>query len=348
MRILYAIQGTGNGHVCRAKELIPCFVQRARVDVLVSGTQMDIGLPFAARHRCKGLGFIFGRNGGIDRWATFRSAARGGFIREVRDLPVTDYDLVVNDFEPVSAWAARLRGVPCIALSHQSAVLKGQAPRPAATDRMGLTILRHYAPAQKSFGFHFQRYDHDTFTPIIRKQVRGQRIAERGHFTVYLPAYEDKRLLAVLGKCGSVNWEVFSKHCRTAYTYGNVRVSPVVEERFVCSMANSTGVLCGAGFETPAEALYLRKKLMVVPMSGQYEQQCNAAALARLGVPVLKHFDADHVDAIKAWLETDNRVDVDYPDNTRDVVNEVLSHYCRTVADPGMAGEDLLAELAAG
>jgi hypothetical protein len=35
-------------------------------------------------------------------------------------------------------------------------------------------------------------------------------------------------------------------------------------------------------FETPAEALFLGKKLLVIPMTGQYEQECNAAALAAL------------------------------------------------------------------
>ena len=53
-------------------------------------------------------------------------------------------------------------------------------------------------------------------------------------------------------------------------------------------MASSTGVLCGAGFETPAEALYLGKKLMVIPMKSQLEQFYNAASLKQLGVPVLK------------------------------------------------------------
>ncbi len=47
-------------------------------------------------------------------------------------------------------------------------------------------------------------------------------------------------------------------------------------------------MLCGAGFETPAEALFLGKKLMVIPMKGQYEQHINAASLKELGIPVLK------------------------------------------------------------
>ena len=46
LKILYAVQGTGNGHVTRAIEFIPCFKKHGEVDVLVSGIQSDIELPF--------------------------------------------------------------------------------------------------------------------------------------------------------------------------------------------------------------------------------------------------------------------------------------------------------------
>jgi hypothetical protein len=57
-----------------------------------------------------------------------------------------------------------------------------------------------------------------------------------------------------------------------------------------------------AGFEGPSEALYLKKKLLVIPISGQYEQACNAAALQKMGVPV--HFELN-TNKIQSWLNTD-------------------------------------------
>ena len=66
MKILYAIQGTGNGHLSRAKDIIPALEMRAQVDILVSGQQADITLPFEVKYRFKGLSFIFGKKGGID------------------------------------------------------------------------------------------------------------------------------------------------------------------------------------------------------------------------------------------------------------------------------------------
>ena len=46
MKILYAIQGTGNGHVSRAYEVVPELQKYGKVDLLLSGNQCDIELPW--------------------------------------------------------------------------------------------------------------------------------------------------------------------------------------------------------------------------------------------------------------------------------------------------------------
>jgi len=51
--------------------------------------------------------------------------------------------------------------------------------------------------------------------------------------------------------------------------------------------------------ETPAEAIFLKKKLIVIPMKNQYEQAFNAKALEELGVPVLKTLKKKHINKIK-------------------------------------------------
>ena len=101
-------------------------------------------------------------------------------------------------------------------------------------------------------------------------------------------------------------------------------IRPIDDTAFIQSMASSTGVLCGAGFETPAEALHMEKKLLVIPMKGQYEQQCNAAALKGMGVPVVKSLKKKHLDKIRAWVDSDAKVDIFYPDITEYIINRLL------------------------
>lgn len=92
-----------------------------------------------------------------------------------------------------------------------------------------------------------------------------------------------------LQKFKNISWEVFSKHAEQAHISENVSIIPVDNSAFIKSLASCSGIICGAGFKTPSEALFLKKKLLVIPMKNQYEQHCNAAALKALGVPVMKN-----------------------------------------------------------
>lgn len=327
MKILYAIQGTGNGHLSRSMDVVPALMKRAHVDVLVSGVQADLDMPFPIRYRCKGVSFIFGKRGGVDLFETFRRNKTGRVLREIRECPVQKYDLVINDFEPISAWACRLKGVKCISLSHQAALRSRYVPRPGHSDWIGSFILRNYAPCDGYYGFHFKRYDFNIFTPIIRNAVRGQEITEKGHYTVYLPAYGDKKIIKILSKIKEVNWHVFSKHTKEFYQKENVHVEPVNSERFTTSMAASTGVLCGAGFERPAEALYLMKKLMVIPMKGQYEQHFNAEGLRDVGVPVIKKLSKKKVEQLSEWVKNGKKISIHFPNETQKIIDQVLQEH---------------------
>ena len=244
--------------------------------------------------------------------------------KEINTLPVEKYDLVINDFEPVSAWACKLKKKPCISLSHQSAVLASNAPKPKKKDALGKLILKKYAPTTKHYGFHFKAYQEDVFTPVIRQDIRNAVCEDGDHYTVYLPSYDDEKILSILSKIKEVTWEVFSKHNKKVVTHKNITVQPITNETFVQSMATSQGILCGAGFETPAEALFMRKKLLVIPMKGQYEQQCNAAALKDLGVPVIKTLKEKYINDIMDWIVDDTIIEVNYPDITEHIIDTLL------------------------
>ncbi|MBE8714493.1 glycosyltransferase family protein [Sphingobacterium hungaricum] len=324
MKILYAVQGTGNGHLCRAIDIIPCLQKHGEVDVLVSGIQADICLDFEVKYRLHGLSFIFGKSGGVDLWRTFLSSTVRKFIQEINSLPVEQYDLVINDFEPISAWACQSKDIPCIGLSHQIGALDPSSPKPEESDMLGKFIMKNYAPTSNSYGFHFKSYSEKIFTPVIRQSVRELTPSDLGHYTVYLPSYDDAHLLKQLSKFPDVQWEVFSKHNKKAFSVKNVSINPINSDAFIKSMASASGILCGAGFETPAEALFLNKKLMVIPMKNQYEQHLNAASLEELGVPVVKSLKKKYEYAIEAWLNGKSRIKVDFPDNTQQIIDKII------------------------
>lgn len=324
MRVLYAIQGTGNGHISRARDIIPELQKHCDLDILISGIQADVQLGFPVNYQFKGMSFIFGKHGGVDVWNTYIQTNLLRIQNEMRRVPVKEYDFVINDFEPISAWACYLKGVPCLALGHQAALLQHNVPKPKKIDAFGAFILRNYAPSLQKIGFHFQAYSENVYTPVIRQQIRELRIDERGHYTVYLPAYDHAKLIKKLNRFGDVKWDIFSKHTKVEEKSGNVTIMPITNEKFVHSLATSSGVLSGAGFEVPAEALYLQKKLVVVPMKNQHEQQFNAAALKKLGVPVLNNLKRKSLHVIDNWLNSDERIQVEYPQQTAQIIKTLF------------------------
>ncbi len=325
MKVLYAIQGTGNGHLSRSKDVIPALLNNnIDLDILISGIQADIGIPYDVKYRLKGLSFIFGKKGGVDMWRTYLKSNTARLQKEIKSVPVEDYDLIINDFEPVSAWACKLKNKKSVSFSHQAAVLSPLAPKPHKSDIMGKFILKKYAPTTTQYGLHFKPYENNIYTPIIRKDIREAEVKNMGHYAVYLPAYSDEKVLKMLSKIKGVKWQVFSKHNTKASFTKNISIQPITNKAFVSCMASSAGILCGAGFEAPAEALYLNKKLLVVPMKSQFEQQCNAAALKEMGVPVIKSLKKKHLEKMKNWIESGKRIAVDYPNQTQQIVNQLL------------------------
>lgn len=326
MRVLYAIQGTGNGHLSRAREIVPALREYVDVDLLVSGTQSEVQLPWQLAYQYKGFSFCYNRKGGVSKLRSLRENFSPQLMREIHSLPIEQYDLVINDFEPVSAWAAKRKGVPCIAMSHQAAYLSEKSPRPFVKDRFGEAVLKRYAPADLAVGFHFKEYDSFIHTPVIRSEVRALTPGQGGYFVVYLPAYKDQVLTEILSTIPEADWIVFSRHAvAPASTAGNVKIEPVRNDRFLQHLAGCQGLLTGGGFEAPAEAMFLGKKVFSIPVKGQYEQQCNAAALINIGCSVAPKLSFSLIPELRAWVHQPQPKAVDYPDHTRQVIEQVLT-----------------------
>jgi uncharacterized protein (TIGR00661 family) len=324
MRILFGIQGTGNGHISRSREVIRHLVKYAHIDILISERQHEVEVGFEVKYNLTGLGYVFGKRGGIDYWNSIRNARLSKFVSDISNLPVERYDLVISDFEPITAWASRIKGIPSVSLSHHASFLSPKTPRPPRKNHLVELIMKWYAPCNIPIGFHFERYDSFIHTPVIREEIRKADVKNNGHYTVYLPAYHEGYLSRFLKRV-DVRWEVFSKHYKgDPYVDGNVTVYPTGNGEFERSLSSCEGLLCGAGFDTPSEALYLGKKLMVIPMKGQYEQYCNAEALRRLGIPVVKRIDKGFDRTLFDWVDSPYVYRAEYENNVPSIVERIL------------------------
>lgn len=328
MKILYAIQGTGNGHISRAREIVPLLQQYGDVDLLISGTQADVKLTQDVRYQLHGFSFIFGKKGGVNHYETWKSMNLPRFIKDMRTVPLKSYNLILNDFEPVTAWACKKNKLESVGLSHQASFQSSRVPKPKSIDWAQL-VMKYYAPASHYVGFHFDNYDDFIHTPVIRREIRDMKLSILGHYTVYLPAIDDKNLVPILHKVANVQWEVFSKHCEADYESGNVKVRRINNQLFNESLASCAGLFTGGGFEGPAEALFMGKKLLVAPMKFQYEQQCNAFALKQFGLPVIWGSNKNWEPIIKNWVNNPQEHQFHFPDETAAVIESVVNKFAR-------------------
>ena len=302
MKILFGIQGTGHGHISRAREILPELQKYADVDVLLSGYSSHMNLTFNSVSWKRGISLLYDQKDRVSVTKTLSNLNINSFLTDIMDLPIKNYDLIISDFEPITSWSARKSDIPVIGLSHQASFLSMLTPRPSDYSFFAEKVLQCYAPCSKSFGFHFLRYDEFIYPPVIRSEIRNLKPRQNGHITVYLPAYNDNFLIDIFQKIPSKEWEIFSIHTTEAFRNRNCLVKPVQNDSFLQSLEACDGVVTGGGFETCAETLYLHKKLIVVPITNQYEQRCNAAALAQLGIPVLPRLNQASLTVLRDWL----------------------------------------------
>lgn len=326
MKILYAIQGTGNGHVARAREIIPLLQKLGEVDVLVGGDLSEVDLPLKPKFNFRGLTFVYNSHGGISYWKTIFKNNLLKLAWNIFNCPVHNYDLVINDFEFITAWACRLKKKPCLGMGHQASFRSFKVPRPTQTDKLGEFILKHYAPCSMALGFHFEPYDSFISTPVIRQEVRRLVPSKFNHITVYLPAFGLGEIVGFLKPFAQTSFHIFSRHDCPMEVPDHLKICKINNADFLKSLETATGLFTSAGFESPAEALFLGKKLAVIPIAHQYEQACNAAALSQLGVPVWKSLKEATVGFPK-WLDDKETHHRYFPDNTLELLQTAISEF---------------------
>lgn len=324
MRVLYAVQATGNGHLSRAIEFYPILSKYAEVDVLLSGIQGDLELNFPVMAKKHGVGFVFGKNGGIDYIRTIMKTRPFRFFYDVFKLDIKKYDLIISDFEPISTWAAKWTNVARVGLSHQASFLSNKTPRPQKKNRFGEFVYRHFAPVDRYIGLHYKSFDKNIYTPVVRRAIRQLQLSEKDHVVVYLPAFSENAFMPFLQKIKSVSWKVFSKHTNTYSKEDNVEVFPIDNDNWMKYLSSAYGAIIGAGFASTSEMLYLKKRFMAIPMNDQYEQLCNAVALEDLGVTIVKSIEDDFTERVQKWLDHSEPIDIDFPDHSEKLVKLVL------------------------
>ncbi len=300
MKILYGVQGTGNGHISRAREMAKCLdAKNIDVDYLFSGRNSDqyFDMEVFGNYRCfKGLTF-HSKNGRLSYVKTALSNNIIQFFRDLFSLDLNQYDLILSDFEPVTAWAGKLRGKKVIGIGHQYAF---GHPIPRAGDNFISNItMRYFAPAEQSLGLHWSAFDSPILPPIIDTHLA--RSPERSKaVVVYLPFENQATIQEMLGVIKNQHFIIYSPELEDR-ELGNLSLRKTSHDGFKRDLSQAEAVICNSGFELISECLQLGLAILTKPQLAQTEQMSNASALAKLGyATTCKTLSTN---AVNEWLQ---------------------------------------------
>ena len=321
MRILYGVQTTGHGHLVRSTPVILQLRELGhQVDVVLSGPPPDpswlarIGAPLSTRS-----GLTLAADGGRIRY--IRTALRARPVRFIRDVlraPTPEPDLIVTDYEPITAWMARRLGLRSVGIGHLYAFAWPQVPR-APGNIITRSVLNWFAPASIAVGTHWAAFGAPVLPPTVAPDILAlpRRPVESDLILVYLGFEPLDRLVPLLKQFPAHRFHVYTKVAEVRIDQ-NVEVRPISRLRFVDDLGRCAGVIANAGFSLTSECLHLGIAVLVKPIDGHLEQESNALALEQFGPGTVTRTLSSR--DLKAWLEQPAPAARNYPDVTTGIV----------------------------
>lgn len=317
MKIFYGIQGTGNGHITRGR-IMARELQAADLEVtyLFTGRPQDkfFAMEVFNGHQWR-EGLTFATNKGkINHLKTVLQSRPLNFLKDIRRLDLSAYDLVICDFEPVTAWAARQQNKKTVGICHQYA-FQHAIPR-AGHDPVSEAVLKNFAPVDLSIGLHWHHFDQPILPPVIETPfIPGQ--IQRNKIVVYLPFEDQQYIIKLFASFKNFEFFIYSPEASPSQ-HAHIHCKPLSLTGFQQDLSDCAGIICNAGFELASEALQLGKKILVKPVHAQMEQASNAAALSLLGYGhMMQTID---VIRIEQWLYETKAVRVTYPNTAKHLV----------------------------
>ncbi|WP_461517026.1 MJ1255/VC2487 family glycosyltransferase [Porticoccus sp.] len=308
MKIFYGVQGTGNGHLSRARAM--CRALSAYPDVqvewLFSGRARDqyFDMESFGDFQCRGGLTFHSRAGRVQPLKTLRHVDLLQLRRDIRSLDLSGCDLVISDYEPITARAASHRGLPCVGIGHQYAFCHTVPER--GGNPLVRAIMRKFAPVTIPVGLHWHHFEQPILPPIV--DLDHGPLAGHGsenQVLIYLPFEDQTPLLALFRQFPEYQFYIYAP-VHQWRDDGNLHMRPLSRDGFRRDLADSHWVICNAGFELISEALQLGKRIMAKPLAGQLEQLSNAAALEQLSYASVE----ERIDrrALEFWFDCEPEV----------------------------------------
>lgn len=321
-KILYGVCGIGMGHTYRQLPLLDVLAAEAEIVLFVYGESLAFYEKHFAGHPnvtiiAVSVPFYVGTAEGLDFAETARRIASDkarGVDHEAINLAALENaqrilgkpDLVISDYEPVSAQYAYAHGAPLVTIDQQSKYLAGDY-----TEVLGGTTcldevarLRLFFPrAAARIACSFFRVETSEqaaekvtiLPPIIKPAIvelkkRRAKTAKTNSVLVYISSQREfvqplEEVLDVLAQAPDYRFTVFVKELPEELALSaplNVKLRRHGDPRFLDHLAEAKALISTGGHSLVSEVMYLGIPAYLIPLS-VYEQQVNSHVVGRNG-----------------------------------------------------------------
>jgi uncharacterized protein (TIGR00661 family) len=306
-RFIFTVQGEGRGHLTQAISL----TQMARdaghevVGYAVGSFQgrkipaffaQFIGDTPLIQYESPSINYGKGKSVQLGKTALqaftkfgtyWKSATQlGEFIEELQP------DGIINFYESITGLYNLKTGskMPCMSIGHQYLLLSEhfESIPEKALDRFLLNVNTKITAigSRKLLGLSFRAMPNDpkrniiTVPPLLRQEVKSIQSQTGERWLAYLTHYRlADEIMAWSAQNPEVQMDCFwdNPTRKTKYQYSeSLTFHPIDAEKYLTKMTTCAGLISTAGFESVAEAMYLGKPVMMVPVPNHIEQMINA------------------------------------------------------------------------
>lgn len=318
---LFVVQGEGRGHMTQAMALYDLLTAQGHevACVAVGSTNLcEVPEFFRRKFSCPVVAVqsprfskdAQGRSIHMGRtiWNTLRNFPE--YVRSVtvirRLVAFHQPDVILNFYDPlVGLYAVMSKQRPrIVSIAHQYIYLHPsfRFPEGRTMEKWAIKLHTAITAARSDLRLAISLYDLPALSspalevvpPILRTEATLHPIESREHILVYLvnPGYM-KDVMDWHARHPDVVVHAFTDAPIVREQYGgrweanpNLVFHSLNGSLFLDHLATCKALACTAGFETVAEAMYMGKPVLMVPVEGHYEQFCNARDAHRSGAGV--------------------------------------------------------------
>jgi uncharacterized protein (TIGR00661 family) len=322
-RFIFTIQGEGRGHLTQAISLTQIAREAGHevVGYAVGSFQGRKIPPFFAhfigdtpliQYESPSINYGKGKSVQLGKTAMQAFTKFGTYWKSATQLgefiDALQPDGIVNFYESITGLYNLKSGakVPCMSIGHQYLLLSEhfETIPTKAVDRFLLNINTKITAigSSKLLGLSFRTMPNDpkrniiTVPPLLRQEVKSIQPQSGERWLAYLTHYRlADEIMAWSAQNPEVKLDCFwdNPTRKTTYHYSDsLTFHPIDAKKYLIKMTHCAGLISTAGFESVAEAMYLGKPVMMVPVPNHIEQMINAhdGELSGAGVQA-KSFD---------------------------------------------------------